>query len=90
MDKITPIGNYILIEPIEIENTTKSGILLPSIVEKEHIQNGKIIGIGKQVKGDEIRIGDLVVFKKYAPDVIEVDEKELFVVTQEDILCIVK
>ena len=75
---------------------TKSGIMLPDTAEKEKPVQGKIVavGLGKMTeKGERIlmsvKVGDVVLFKKYGPDEIEIDEKKYLVGDEDDILAII-
>ncbi|MDD5430935.1 MAG: co-chaperone GroES [Candidatus Pacebacteria bacterium] len=93
---IRPLNDHIFLEPVEVEKTTKSGIVLPDTAEKEKPIRGKIIAVGPG-RTDErgIRIpmsvkeGDIVLFKKYGPDEIEIDGKKYLVGEEADILAII-
>ena len=95
--KIKPISDHILIEPIKEEEKTKTGILLPDTAEKERPEQGKVIacGPGKKDKTGkfiplEIKSGDKVLFTKYGPSEIKVDDKEYLIAKEEDILAILE
>lgn len=95
--KIKPLADYILIEPVKKEEKTKSGILLPETADKEEPQEGTVIavGSGKKLSSGKILIpdvkkGDRVLFKKYGPDEIKVDDKEYLIAKEEDILAIIE
>ncbi len=95
--KIKPLADYILIEPIKEEEKTKSGILLPETAEKERPEQGKVIAVGpgkRNEKGEIIPVsvkpGQKVLFKKYGPDEIKVDDKEYLIAKEEDILAIIE
>jgi len=95
--KIKPLSDYVLIEPIEEEKETKSGIIIPETVEKERPEKGKIIAVGpgKKLSSGKImemsvKKGDTVLFKKYGPDEIKVDDKEYLICREEDILAIIE
>ncbi|MCD6177993.1 co-chaperone GroES [bacterium] len=95
--KIKPLGDYIVIEPITQEEKTKSGILLPSTVEKERPEQGKVIAVGPgkvtesgKVIPPEVKPGDIVLFTKYAPNEVKVDDKKYLIAKQEDILAILE
>lgn len=94
---IKPLSNHIFLEPVEEEKTTKSGIVLPETAEKEKPIKGKIAfaGPGKlNDKGERIpmsvKVGDTVLFKKYGPDEIEIEDKKYLVGDEEDILAIIE
>ncbi len=95
--KIKPLSDYVLIEPIDEEKETKSGIIIPETVEKERPEKGKIIAVGpgKKLSSGKImemsvKKGDTVLFKKYGPDEIKVDDKEYLICREEDILAIIE
>src|SRR3989344_637936 len=94
---IKPLSNNLFIESIEEEKTTKSGIVLPETAEKEKPIKGKIIavGLGKlNEKGERIpmsvKVGEIVLFKKYGPDEIEIEGKKYLVGNEDDILAIIE
>ena len=84
------------LEPLEEEKTTKSGIVLPDSAEKEKPIKGKVIATGPgkvNEKGERIamsvKVGDMVLFKKYGPDEIEIEGKKYLVGDEDDILAII-
>jgi chaperonin GroES len=97
MKKIKPLSDHILIEPIPQEEKTKAGILLPETAEKERPEQGKVISVGPGKKTStgkviplEVKEGDVVLFTKYGPAEIKVDDKEYLIAKQEDILAILE
>jgi chaperonin GroES len=95
--KIKPLRDHILIEPLKKEEKTKYGILLPETVEKERPEQGKVIAVGPGKRTEEGKIlplevkpGQIVLFKKYGPDEIKVDDKEYLIASEEDILAIIE
>ena len=81
--KIKPLSDHILIEPIKEEEKTKTGILLPETAEKERPEEGRVIAVGPGRITEEgklipvsVKPGQKVLFKKYGPDEIKVDNKE--------------
>ncbi|MEK7664565.1 MAG: co-chaperone GroES [Patescibacteria group bacterium] len=94
---IKPLADHILIEPIKEEEKTKGGIFLPETAEKEKSEQGKIIAIGDGKKTDDGKIiplsvkpGDKVLFSKYGPTEIKIDNKEYLIATESDILAIIE
>ena len=92
---IKPLSDHILIEPSKEEEKTKSGILLPDTAEKETPQQGKVVAVGPGKKNSqgkviemEVKAGDTVLFTKYGPNEIKVDNKDYLIAKQEDILAI--
>jgi chaperonin GroES len=95
--KIHPLSDHILIEPIKEEEKTKTGILLPETAEKERPEQGRIIAVGpgKRTKDGkyiplEVKVGQKVLFTKYGPNEIKVDNKEYLIAKEEDILAIIE
>jgi len=94
---IKPLADHILIEPIKEEEKTKAGILLPETVEKERPEQGRVIAVGPGKKTEEGKIipisvkpGQKVLFTKYGPNEIKVDNKEYLIAKEEDILAIIE
>ncbi len=95
--QIKPLADHILIEPIKEEEKTKAGILLPDTAEKERPEQGKVIAVGPGKKTNdgkiiplEVKAGDKVLFTKYGPSEIKVDDKEYLIAKEEDILAILE
>jgi chaperonin GroES len=95
--KIKPLADYVLIEPIKGQEKTKTGILLPDTLEKERPEQGKVIAVGPGKKDKTgkiislgIKPGDRVLFTKYGPNEIKVEDKEYLIAKEEDILAILE
>jgi len=95
--KIKPLADHILIEPASGQEKTKSGIFLPDTAEKERPEQGKVIAVGPGKKLSsgklvplEVKKGDVVLFTKYGPNEIKVDNKEYLIAKEEDILAILE
>ncbi len=84
---IQPLADRIVIEQMESEETTASGIILPDSA-KEKPSEGKVLAVGTEVK--EVKVGDKVLYSKYGPSEVKVDGKDLMIVKEEDILAILK
>ncbi len=94
---IKPLADYILIEPVKEEEKTKSGIFLPETANKERPEQGNVIAVGPgkrnktgQVVPMDVKVGQTVLFTKYGPNEIKVDDKEYLIAKEEDILAIVE
>lgn len=94
---IKPLSNHIFIEPIEETKTTKTGIVLPETADKEKPIKGKVFFAGPGKKNDKgetikmsVKVGDIILFKKYGPDEIEIDGKKYLVGDEDDILAILE
>lgn len=96
MINIKPLSDHVFIESIEDETKTESGIVIPDTADKERPMKGKVVAIGAGKRGDDgklipmsVKVGDVVLFKKYGPDEIEVDGKKYLVGEESDILAII-
>ena len=94
--KIRPLHDRIIVKRLEEERTTASGIVIPdSATEKpdqgtvQAVGNGKILEDGS-VKKLDVKVGDKVLFGKYAGQAVKVDGEELLVMREEDIMGIVE
>ncbi|MCU6711841.1 co-chaperone GroES [Paenibacillus sp. J5C_2022] len=87
---IKPLGERVLVEPMAKEETTASGIVLPDTA-KEKPQEGKIVAVGSGALKDgervalEVKVGDRVLFSKYAGTEIKYDGKEYLIMKESDI-----
>jgi chaperonin GroES len=97
MVKLKPLGDRLVVEPIEREETTASGILLPETA-KEKPQEGKVIAVGpgkldddgKRVKM-EVQEGDRVLYAKYAGTEIKLDDdRTVLILKESDVLALVE
>ncbi|APM37781.1 co-chaperone GroES [Clostridium kluyveri] len=93
--KIRPLGDRVVIKKIEAEETTKSGIVLPGSA-KEKPQEAEIVAVGpggvidgKEIKM-EVKVGDRVLFSKYAGNEVKIDGVEYTILRQDDILAIIE
>ncbi|BBB92306.1 MAG TPA: co-chaperone GroES [Methylomusa anaerophila] len=93
---IKPLGDRVVIEALEKEEVTKSGIVLPDTV-KEKPQEGKIVAVGTGKVLDngqrialDVKAGDKVIFSKYAGTEVKIDGKEYLILSERDILAIVE
>jgi len=95
--EIKPLGDRVVIKPLEAEAKTKGGIVLPDTA-KEKPQEGKVVAVGKgkvlengTVQAPEVKVGDKVLYGKYSGNEITTKEgEELLIMREEDILAIIK
>ena len=93
-----PLSDHLFIEAAEEEKVTKSGIVLPDSAEKERPMQGKVVAVGPGKMNEDgdaripmsVKVGDLVLFKKYGPDEVELDGKKYLVANEDDILAIIE
>lgn len=92
---VQPLGDKVLVKALTQDETTKSGIVLPDVA-KEKPQEGEVIAVGKgkYIEGKltplDVKVGDKVLYTKYGPTEIEVDGEELLIVSESDILGVIK
>ena len=93
--KLVPLGDRVVLKQLEAEETTKSGIVLPGQAQ-EKPQQAELIAVGpggcvdgKEVKM-EVKVGDQVIYSKYAGTDVKMHEDEYIIVRQSDILAIVE
>ena len=93
--KLRPLGDRVVITPIPREDMTKSGIVLPDTA-KEKPQEGNVLAVGPgRILDDgkretvDVKVGDKVLYGKYAGTEFKVEDDELLIVSQKDILAIV-
>lgn len=94
--KLKPLGDRVVIEPVEQEEMTAGGIVLPETA-KEKPQKGKVIAVGDGARDDsgkriemDVKKGDEVLFAKYAGTEIKVEGKKLLIMRESDLLAIVE
>lgn len=89
--KLVPLADRVVVEPIEQEETTASGIVLPETA-KEKPQRGKVLaaGPGKLVEDKrvpmDVKVGDTVIFDKWGGKEIKIDDKKYLIISENDIL----
>ena len=93
--KLVPLGDRVVLQQLEAEETTKSGIVLPGQAQ-ETPQQAEVVAVGpgglvdgKEVKM-EVKVGDKVIYSKYAGTDVKLEEKEYVIVRQSDIAAIVE
>ena len=88
---IKPLADRVLVEPKEAETKTASGLYIPDTA-KEKPQEGKVIaaGPGKKDEPMEVKVGDEVIYGKYAGTEVTVEGKKYLIVKQSDILAILE
>jgi chaperonin GroES len=93
---LKPLGDRVVVEPIEQEEMTASGIVLPETA-KEKPQRGTVIAVGPGTRDEagkriamDVSTGDVVLFAKYAGTEFKVDSKKLLILKESDLLAIVE
>ncbi|MCM8784545.1 MAG: co-chaperone GroES [Candidatus Omnitrophica bacterium] len=93
---VQPLGDRVVVRPLEAGNKTKSGIVLPDTA-KEKPQEGEIVAVGKgrllengEIRPLEVKVGDKVLYGKYSGTEITIEDQEYLILREEDILAIIK
>ena len=93
--KLKPLGGRVIVEPIEQEETTAGGIILPETA-KEKPQEGKILAAGPGDRDEDgeripmdVQIGDKVLYAKYSGTEVKMDGKKLLILRESDILAVI-
>lgn len=87
---IKPLADRVLIEPVAAETTTASGIIIPDNA-KEKPQRGNVVAIGNGTKDEPltVKVGDTVLYGKYAGTELKLEGKDYLIMRESDILAIV-
>ena len=93
---LKPLGDRLVVKPTPREEMTKSGIVLPDTA-KEKPQEGKILAVGPgkiledgKREAIDVKVGDKVLYAKYAGTEFKIDDEDLLIVSQKDILAVVE
>jgi chaperonin GroES len=94
--KIRPLGDRVVVKPLEAEEKSKGGIIIPDTA-KEKPQEGKIVAAGKGKVNDdgkisplEVKVGDKVLYGKYAGTEVTVNNEEYMILREDDILAVIE
>ena len=93
--KLVPLGDKVVLKQLVAEETTKSGIVLPGQA-KEKPQQAEVVAVGPggMVDGKEVamqvKVGDKVIYSKYAGTEVKLEDEEFIIVRQNDIVAVVK
>ncbi|MCO6452714.1 MAG: co-chaperone GroES [Caldilineales bacterium] len=92
---LRPLGDRVVVEPVEKESTTASGIVLPESA-KEKPQEGKIVAVGPGARNDkgervalDVKVNDVVLYAKYAGTEVKLDDQKYLILRESDILAVV-
>lgn len=91
---VKPLGERLVIKMTEAEEKTKSGIVLPGSA-KEKPQVAVVIAVGAGItsdekKKDEVKVGDKVIYSKYAGTEVKIDDEELIIIKLADVLAVIE
>jgi chaperonin GroES len=93
---LKPLGDRLVVEPIEQDEKTPSGIILPETA-KEKPQQGKVLAVGPGARDDEgeriamdVKVGDKVLYAKYGGTEFKMDGKKLLILRESDLLAVIE
>lgn len=94
--RLQPLHNRVIVKRLEEEHTTSAGIVIPDTAAEKPTQgeviavgNGKLLPAGRILPLD-VKVGDRVLFGKYAGQTVKVDNEEFLVLREEDIMAIIE
>lgn len=92
---LKPLGNRLIVEPVEQEERTAAGIILPETA-KEKPQKGVVLAVGPGARNEqgerlpmEVKVGDTVLYSRYGGTEVKVDGRTLLILREEDVLAII-
>ncbi len=90
---LKPLGDRLAVKYVEKEEKTEGGIVLPDTAKKEKPQQGKVVAIGngcfEEDDTPDVKVGDMVVFDKFAGTEVTVDGEDFIVVSIDDVLAVI-
>ncbi len=94
--KLRPLGDHIIVKPLEEEEVKKGGIIIPDTA-KEKPQKGEVIAVGPgkvldngQKKQMEVKVGDKIIHQKYGGTEIKIDDVEYIIMNEDDVLAVIE
>jgi chaperonin GroES len=94
--KLRPLGDRVIVKPIDEKEANIAGIILPDTVDKEKPERGEVIAVGPGRLTDAgalapmtVKVGEKVVFKKYSPDEVEVDGVDYLILSESDLMAVI-
>ena len=94
--KLRPLNDKIIVKPLQAEEKTKSGIIIPDSA-KEKPQQGKVVAVGNgKVKDDggrialDVKAGDLILFGKYTSQEVKLDGEEYLIMREDEVLAVIE
>jgi len=95
--RITPLGDRVVVQPEKFEEKTAGGIIIPDTARSEKPEKGTVVAVGGGKMNDDgrtlpmrLKVGDKVMFSKYGFDEIKIDGIEYFIISESNIIAILK
>jgi chaperonin GroES len=93
---LTPLGDRVIVEPLESEEVTPGGIVLPETA-KERPQKGKVLAVGPGARDDqgkripiEVKVGDTVLYGRYSGTEVKIKDKKYLILRESDVLAVIE
>lgn len=97
LKKLKPMDDRILVEPLEEDMATASGIVLPDTASKEKPQKGRVLAVGPGKLTEDgkrmpmsVKAGNTILYTRYGPTEVKVEGKEIYFLNESDVLAIVE
>lgn len=95
---IQPMGDRVLVKPeMTGDEKSPSGIIIPDTARKEKPERGEVVAVGGGKRGDDneiipvsVKVGDVILFSKYGYEEIKVEDEEYYIVSESNILAVIK
>jgi chaperonin GroES len=94
---LKPLNDHVIVKPLSEEKKSEGGIIIPDTVNKEKPEQGEVIAVGPGKLNDKgerssmsVKVGDKVVFTKYSPNEVKIDNVKYLVLSESDILAIIE
>ncbi|MFH1089822.1 MAG: co-chaperone GroES [Candidatus Uhrbacteria bacterium] len=94
---LKPLGDHVIVKPLNNEEVTKAGIVLPSTVDKDRPERGEVIAVGPGRILDngsrsqmDVSVGQKIVFKKYVPEEFKIEGENYLVISASEIIAIIE
>ena len=95
--KLRPLGDRVIVKPAAKEEMTKTGIILPDTASKERPEQGEVmsVGPGRLLENGSraamsLAVGNKIVFKKYSPDEVKIDDEDFLVISESDVMAVIE
>ncbi len=96
MANLKPLHDHLIVKAISDEQATKAGIILPDTVDKERSEKGEVIAVGPGKMSESgkrlemsVKVGDKILFKKYAPNQVKIDDQEYLIIEESEVLAVI-
>lgn len=95
--KLRPINDHLVVKALAAEETSLAGIIIPETVDKDRPERGEVLAVGPGRLSEsgqrlpvEVKPGDKIIFKKYAPDQFKIDKIEYLIIKAEDVMAVIE